>query len=458
MVKKRFNNSTKGFTLIEIIVTISLISLVLLIAANMQGSFNKLFFKGDAKADIQSNLRLNADYISNQVRYASNVRILPDIPAAFDVNKQYIYIKDGTVKHYKGGISQDVPGSLGGVAATLSFSEQDIQTINLKIDGQFRGEGYQVETSIVMLNVGMGGLVAGSIGTAIEYTPGTPVDIKLNAKPVESIAINTVPEGAVSIGQNGTMVFTSVVNPSDASINTVYWSATVDNIQSSAASMVSIDAATGRLNLTNAPVGAIIRVKATACDGSGISSGEHVLTVSSAPPDTPVTSITVKSDYDYIYQKNGSLQMTADIAPFNATDKTVTWSINKDNSVATIDSDGILKTLGNNTFSGSIEVTATASDGAVYNRKLITILPNINEDALYISYASHGNTCTITCYRNDRVTKISSGKDVKEIKYYVNSGEYKTVTGNPFTIELKNKDTLYIKITPLSGDDIIITK
>jgi hypothetical protein len=57
---------------------------------------------------------------------------------------------------------------------------------------------------------------------------------------------------------------------------------------------------------------------------------------------------------------NGTLQMSAAIAPFYAADKTVTWSVVAGTGTATIDADGLLTAVTN----GTVTVKATANDGS----------------------------------------------------------------------------------------------
>jgi uncharacterized protein YjdB len=57
---------------------------------------------------------------------------------------------------------------------------------------------------------------------------------------------------------------------------------------------------------------------------------------------------------------NGTLQMIAEILPSNATDKSVTWSVNNGTGTATIDADGLLTSI----QVGTVTVTATANDSS----------------------------------------------------------------------------------------------
>lgn len=74
-----------------------------------------------------------------------------------------------------------------------------------------------------------------------------------------------------------------------------------------------------------------------------------------------ITGITVKGagDATTIETAAGTLQMSAEILPVDATDSSVVWSVD-DELIATIDADGLLTAVSD----GTVTVTATAADGS----------------------------------------------------------------------------------------------
>lgn len=446
---KHFNlkKRKKGFTLIELIVVISLLGFVLLIAFNMQLFGNKVYNKGSSKADIQSNLRLSSNFISDKIRYASNVKILTGMPSSPDPTKEYIYSEGGVLKLYSQGNVSNISGGLPDVASTLYFEDADAQTVYFKINGDKKGENYQIDSSVYMLNVGTGG-IGTSNGSAIEFVEGIPVNSDINAKPVESVNIYAVPSGTTEINQTGTLQFVYTVTPADASINTVSWAV----VGSSPYAAIT---QTGLLTVTAAPAGTVIQVQATALDGSGVKSTPYSVTVK-ALGIVNVTYVTVSSasNIDYIFKSIGSLQMTPQIDPPNATDKRITWTIDKSNSIATISPDGLLKTNSTNIALGDITVTATSvSNSSAIGTKIIHIIPDIKSiDDLYVNYIKNGNDYTVKCYLKDKTTPLDKSTGIKAIQYYVNTGNPILATSNTFTVTIKNKDTLHIIFTPISGD------
>lgn len=85
-----------------------------------------------------------------------------------------------------------------------------------------------------------------------------------------------------------------------------------------------------------------------------------------------VTAITVTSagNAATVATDNGTLQMSAAIAPSNATNKAVTWSVINGTGTASISNTGLLRAISN----GTVTVKATANDGSgKYGTKTITL-------------------------------------------------------------------------------------
>ncbi len=66
---------------------------------------------------------------------------------------------------------------------------------------------------------------------------------------------------------------------------------------------------------------------------------------------------------------NGTLQMEAEVLPANATDRSVTWSVNNGTGQATISASGLLTAVDD----GTVTVIATSADGLVSGELVITI-------------------------------------------------------------------------------------
>ena len=166
----------------------------------------------------------------------------------------------------------------------------------------------------------------------------------------DCIAVATVSvsgdEGADAITTiNGTLQMEVTIDPVDATFQPVTWSVDDSDI-----------ATINQDGLLTAVSDGSVFVRATAQDGSEVF-GEIEIAIS-----VHVTSITVSGtdDITQITTIGETLQMEVEINPIEATDQTVTWSVD-DTDIATIDlSTGLLTSVSE----GVVLVTATANDGS----------------------------------------------------------------------------------------------
>ncbi|MCT4637661.1 MAG: Ig-like domain-containing protein [Bacteroidales bacterium] len=166
--------------------------------------------------------------------------------------------------------------------------------------------------------------------------------------------------GATTITTNeGTLQMLTDVQPANATNKNVSWSVIIGS------GFAIVDAS----GLLTAKLNGTVTVKATAMDGSGVI-GFTEITISGQI--IPVSSVTVTAagNENTITTDDGTLQMSVDVLPSGATDKTVTWSIVSGSTYGTVNASGLLTALDN----GIVTVRATANDGSgVYGEKDITI-------------------------------------------------------------------------------------
>ena len=178
-------------------------------------------------------------------------------------------------------------------------------------------------------------------------------------KKVTSIVI-TANGGVPSITtDNGTLQLSATVLPADATNKTVTWSISsgTDKARISSTGLVTA--------LDNGTAVA----RATANDGSGV---YGTLTITISNQVNPVTAITITGagGASSISTDNGTLQLTAEIMPVDATNRTVTWSIFSGNDKARISPTGLVTALDN----GTTTIRAAANDGSgVYGSIIISI-------------------------------------------------------------------------------------
>ena len=165
--------------------------------------------------------------------------------------------------------------------------------------------------------------------------------VKVN--PIEVTSVTVTPANTeLTIGS--TAQLTATVAPANATVKTVTWS-------SSDTSMATVDA---NGNVTAKTIGTVT-ITATANNGKAGSA-----TVKVTRPEDPVievTSVTVTPANTEL-KIGGTAQLSATVAPANATVKTVTWSCS-DTSIATVDANGNVTAKA----VGTVTITATANNG-----------------------------------------------------------------------------------------------
>jgi len=127
--------------------------------------------------------------------------------------------------------------------------------------------------------------------------------------------------------------------------------------------------------------------------GSGISASIRVRVSDRL---VPATQIVVSSDLDEIYATQ-TMQMNASILPADATYRTVRWT-SSDESVATVDENGVVTGQVTSSVLAQVTITATAMDGSgVSGSKAITIKQIVQPQSVAIDqvFAKDNYECAI---------------------------------------------------------------
>ena len=181
------------------------------------------------------------------------------------------------------------------------------------------------------------------------YTAACGVTV---AVPVTGVSINPA-STSIEVGAEETL--TAVVIPEIADNKAVAWTssnpaiATVDS--NGKVKAISVGSAT---------------IAATTVDGGF--EATCIVTVTPAPPIiVPVTSVAMNKTATTIVLGNTE-ELTATVAPADATDKGVNWSSNNEN-VATVDSNGVVTAMNG----GTTVITATTVDGGFTATCIVTV-------------------------------------------------------------------------------------
>lgn len=216
--------------------------------------------------------------------------------------------------------------------------------------------------------------------------------------PVPTVAVTSVSLNKTSLSFTGTgasQTLTATVSPSNATNKTVTWSSSntsVATVSNGVVKAVGFGTATITAKSNNG--------KTASCK----------VTVNPIQP----TGIKATPETSTLYGLNGTVKLTANVMPSNATNKAVTWSSNN-TSVATVSSDGTVKAVGY----GTATITAKSNNGKTagctvnVKKEEVTALtiatqPTKTSYSVGDTLSTAGLTLKAT-YNNDTVKTISSG-------------------------------------------------
>lgn len=161
ILKSNLKN-TKGVTLVELLVVLALLGMILSLGYSLNFLGMNIFTKGSSQANIQQKVRLASDFITKEVRYATDLKILnlsEPIPEKDNIEEDlyYIFIHDNIIEHrYKGNskIITDEIQKLSFEKATDKITEKDIDNIlNFEIVGNDKKQNYNIKSEALIMNL-----------------------------------------------------------------------------------------------------------------------------------------------------------------------------------------------------------------------------------------------------------------------------------------------------------------
>ncbi len=294
----------------------------------------------------------------------------------------------------------------------------------------------------VITAVGVGNVII--VATAADGSGVTATQsFSVNAISVSSIVINS----ANSIINGATLSLTAEVSPANASNPALTWS-----IQGGTTNIATINGDV----ITAVGVGAVVIV-ATAADGSGVTA-----TQSFSVNAIAVSSIIINSANSII--NGATLSLTAEVLPANASNPTLTWSIEDGTTnIATINGDVItavgvgdvviVATAADNsgiTATQSFSVNAIAVSSIVINSAnsiingatlslIAEVLPN-NATNPALTWSIQGGTTNIATINGDVITAVGVGDVIIVAIAADNSGVKATqsFSVNAFSLDAPN--------------------
>ena len=264
----------------------------------------------------------------------------------------------------------------------------------------------------------------------------TGISVTMPAIKISKVALNKTSATLKSKGQ--TVQLTATVSPSNATNKALEWKSSNTKVATVSSSGKVTAVANGTATIT-----------ATAKDDSKKSASCKV-TVSIPSTTVPVSSVSLNQSSVTITRKWQNTQLTATVAPSNATNKALEWKSSNTN-VATVDSSGKVTAVAN----GTTTVTATAKDGSGKSAscKVTVDIPapvegvqSIRLDNTALEFTGKGQTATLkaTVLPETAVNKALTWESYDTAIATVDANGKVTAVGNGMTtIVVTSEDNNY---------------
>lgn len=144
----------RGVTLVELLISLAILGMVF-VGAQLLNSYGLFSFsKGKIQTDLQQQLRIADTFITNEVRHATEIEILEEIPESFDDKYNYIFIdNDSNIVSIKGTTRKTI---VEGISSLEFKSEEAIgldEILAFKIYDSEKNQQYEVEKRVQPINI-----------------------------------------------------------------------------------------------------------------------------------------------------------------------------------------------------------------------------------------------------------------------------------------------------------------
>ena len=241
------------------------------------------------------------------------------------------------------------------------------------------------------------------------------------APPVEVTGVKLNKTSLSFTGTGSSQTLTATVSPSNATNKTLTWSSSntsVATVSNGVVKAVGFGTATITAKSNNG--------KTASCS----------VTVNPIQP----TGIKATPETSTLYGLNGTVRLSANVMPSNATNKAVTWSSNN-TSVATVSSDGTVKAVGY----GTAVITAKTVNGLTSNCT-VTVNPiavtgvSLNKNSLSFTGTGSSQTLTATVSPSNATNKTLTWSSSNTSVATVSNGVVKAVGFGTATITAKSNN------------------
>ncbi len=159
----------KGFTLIELIVSMAILSIMLLTVSSLMLSTTKVYSNTSANAFLQQNTLVLQTGITNSLKFGTNVNVLEEKPTTFDETLNYIYVENNEIVLKAPSVAPKRFFTTTNVEQAIEFENIDGYNISVKLTLTNKNLSYENKFNVALTNVKEDALVQGTTGKCISF-------------------------------------------------------------------------------------------------------------------------------------------------------------------------------------------------------------------------------------------------------------------------------------------------
>lgn len=175
----KVSNDKSALTILELIITMAMLTILVAVVFSIYISGIRSMAKSEDRSTVQFNGRLAALSITNEVRFAAEVELLPSvtgIPEVVTGNESYIF------KDTNGSTEKIVCRDKNGdrvladfTGVDLSFTTEGVnKNLYFNIQGAFIDEVFDIDTKVLPLNMPRSNTIINTDGLALRFVKSIP--------------------------------------------------------------------------------------------------------------------------------------------------------------------------------------------------------------------------------------------------------------------------------------------
>lgn len=177
----KIKNEERGFTLIELMVTLALVGLVIIGGLNLYFFADRSFVSGTITADVQAEIQLAMKRMTEELRLAHRLEFVESVPASSTLQKDdhYLFVQDGLVylrtQRPVDQIVTNINTEIANYAIEFDRSKDDQggiieDTLRIKLSSLNPRVPYSLESDIQVLNLRLSGIEGDGPAEVVYFT------------------------------------------------------------------------------------------------------------------------------------------------------------------------------------------------------------------------------------------------------------------------------------------------